>query len=136
MPVATRGLNHLALAVRDPERAFRFYREVFGVEESWRGADSIEAHGPGRHDYLVFEKAPAQAGRKGGVQHFGFVLVDPAAIRRAEAVIKKAGGTIVERGEFQPGEPYVFFRDPDNYLVEIWHQTPPRAGTPRPRRSE
>ena len=38
--------------------------------------------------------------------------------------MRKAGGTIKERGEFVPGEPYVFFVDPDGYDVEIWYEIP------------
>jgi hypothetical protein len=40
------------------------------------------------------------------------------------AAIQSAGGTIREHGEFVPGEPYVFFVDPDGYEVEIWYELP------------
>jgi len=36
--------------------------------------------------------------------------------------IKSAGGTIIDKGEFVPGEPYVFFKDPDGYEVEICYE--------------
>jgi predicted enzyme related to lactoylglutathione lyase len=36
--------------------------------------------------------------------------------------VEEAGGTIVNQGEFCPGEPYLFFTDPDGYEVEIWHE--------------
>jgi hypothetical protein len=38
-----------------------------------------------------------------------------------------AGGEILGRGEFCPGEPYVFCRDPDDYEIEIWHELPTPA---------
>jgi hypothetical protein len=38
--------------------------------------------------------------------------------------VRAAGGKITDHGEFCPGEPYVFFEDPDGYLVEIWHELP------------
>jgi catechol 2,3-dioxygenase-like lactoylglutathione lyase family enzyme len=41
------GLSHIGLAVRDAERSFRFYREVFGVREVWREAGSIRVQTPG-----------------------------------------------------------------------------------------
>jgi hypothetical protein len=28
------------------------------------------------------------------------------------------------KGEFCPGEPYLFFTDPDDYEVEIWFELP------------
>ena len=38
--------------------------------------------------------------------------------------VQSAGGTILRQGEFVPGEPYVFFTDPDGYEVEIWYEIP------------
>jgi hypothetical protein len=35
-----------------------------------------------------------------------------------------AGGSIEDQGEFCPGEPYLFARDRDGYLVEIWYEIP------------
>ena len=29
---------------------------------------------------------------------------------------------IVDEGEFVPGSPYVFFKDPDGYLIEVWYE--------------
>ena len=42
-------------------------------------------------------------------------------------VIKEAGGKIKETGEFIPGEPYVFFYDPDGYEIEIWFENIPAS---------
>ena len=73
---------------------------------------------------LVFERKPRQAGKAGGIVHFGFRLQRAEDIKKAEAAIRAAGGTIKESGEFVPGEPYVFFKDPDGYEVEIWYEIP------------
>jgi len=56
--------------------------------------------------------------------HIGFRLVDPADIGLAIQVVQHAGGIILRRGEFCPGEPYVFFHDLDGYDVEIWYELP------------
>jgi len=45
--VRTYGLTHIALAVRDPERSYQFYRELFGVRELYRDAESIQVETPG-----------------------------------------------------------------------------------------
>ena len=60
--------------------------------------------------------------KEAGVTHFGFRLVDPKDIDAAATAIERAGGKVVERGEFVPGEPYVFATDPDGYTIEVWYE--------------
>ena len=141
--VRTRGLTHVALAVRDPARSMRFYRAVFGMKTVYRSADFVQLQTPGSHDVLVLEKMAARAGPGGGIAHFGFRLLDPADIEMARRAVRRAGGTVLSTGEFVPGEPYVFFADPDGYEVEIWYEHPtsldppdrPIAGTSRKTRA-
>jgi catechol 2,3-dioxygenase-like lactoylglutathione lyase family enzyme len=123
-PVKTHGLTHVALAVRDPQRSMRFYREVLGTVSVYESDDFVQVQTPGSRDVIVFERKPRGAGKAGGVMHFGFRLQRPDDIQHAEDVVRKAGGTIKDRGEFVPGEPYLFFEDPDGYEVEIWYEIP------------
>lgn len=53
------------------------------------------------------------------MEHFGFRLRQPEGIAAALSAIRAAGGKVLDSGEFVPGEPYVFFTDPDGYEVEI-----------------
>lgn len=124
--VKTYGLTHVALASRDPKRAAEFYSAVFGCEAVYESDDFVQVQTPGARDVLVFERAPKDAGRPGGVAHIGFRLRSPSDIEAAAAKVKAAGGTITEQGEFCPGEPYLFARDLDGYLVEIWFELPTR----------
>jgi catechol 2,3-dioxygenase-like lactoylglutathione lyase family enzyme len=121
-PVKTHGLTHVALAVRDPQRSLEFYRAVLGVVPVYEQPDFVQAQTPGTRDVLVFEKKARDAGKRGGVVHFGFRLQKAKDIARAIEAVRAAGGTIKEHGEFVPGEPYVFFLDPDGYEVEIWYE--------------
>lgn len=118
----THGLTHISLAVRDLERALRFYQSVFGVEEYYRDETSIQAKGRDTHDILAFELDSGHAGQAGGIQHFGFRLVDPEDIDVAIASVLEAGGTLLRRGEFAPGYPYAYVADPDGYEIEIWFE--------------
>ena len=125
----THGLTHIALAVKDPARSLAFYQRVFGVIPIYRDENFIQAQTPGSRDVLVFERGRS-AGKRGGVAHFGFRLTKPADITKARVAIKAAGGEIRSTGEFIPGEPYVFFSDPDGYEVEIWYEIPTPVDPP------
>ena len=59
--------------------------------------------------------------------HFGFRLPKPAKLDPMIKKIKNAGGKIKETGEFVPGEPYIFFYDPDGYEIEIWFEKIPAS---------
>jgi len=122
--IRTYGLTHLAIGVEDPERALRFYQKVLGEIPVYREKDFIQAQTPGSRDVLVFQKTKRRTRSSGSIAHFGFRLVDPADIDAAVRAVEQAGGTVLDHGEFCPGEPYVFFRDPDGYEVEIWHEIP------------
>jgi catechol 2,3-dioxygenase-like lactoylglutathione lyase family enzyme len=97
---------------------------VFGSTVVYRGQGFVQIQTPGSRDVVVFEERPDVAGRPGGVLHFGFRLVDPADIELAVLEVQQAGGTIESRGEFVPGEPYLFAKDPDGYEFEIWFELP------------
>jgi catechol 2,3-dioxygenase-like lactoylglutathione lyase family enzyme len=132
-PVDTYGLTHVALAVRDPQRSLQFYRAVLGVIPVYEQGDFVQAQTPGSRDVLVFERKPRQAGKIGGLAHFGFRLRRPEDIDRAKAAVLGAVGAIRESGEFVPGEPYLFLTDPDGYEVEIWYEKPTPVDPPRRR---
>jgi catechol 2,3-dioxygenase-like lactoylglutathione lyase family enzyme len=125
--VRTYGLTHIALGVRDVERSALFYKQVFGSIEVYRQEGFVQLQTPGTRDVLVLEQDTKRAGRAGGIAHFGFRLIDPADIDRARTAVEAAGGTIREHGEFVPGEPYLFARDPDGYELEIWYELPTPA---------
>lgn len=122
----TYGLTHLAVVVTDVERTLLFYSEVFGMEVMYHEKNFIQLTTPGCNDILVFEEKPnPQIGHSAGISHFGFRLRDPTDIDTIVAKVVEAGGQIVDQGEFVPGSPYVFFRDPDGYEVEVWYELLP-----------
>jgi catechol 2,3-dioxygenase-like lactoylglutathione lyase family enzyme len=128
--IKTYGLTHLALAVRDVDRASAFYRAVFGAVEVYRQDGFVQMQTPGTRDVLVLEQRAANAGKSGGIAHFGFRLQDPNDIDAAARAVKTAGGTIKEQGEFVPGEPYLFATDPEGYEIEIWYELPTPVDPP------
>jgi catechol 2,3-dioxygenase-like lactoylglutathione lyase family enzyme len=128
--VKTYGLTHVALAVRDVDRASAFYRSVFGAVEVYRQNGFVQLQTPGARDVIVLEKKSKGAGKSGGIAHFGFRLQRPKDIDAAARAVKKAGGVVKDKGEFVPGEPYVFATDPDGYEIEIWYERPTPVDPP------
>jgi catechol 2,3-dioxygenase-like lactoylglutathione lyase family enzyme len=123
--IKTYGLTHIALAVKDAARASRFYQEVFGAVEVYRGDRFVQIQTPGTRDVIVFEERdPLKVGKSGGIAHFGFRLQDPGDVDAAAKAVTAAGGTVTAQGQFCPGEPYVFATDLDGYELEIWFEFP------------
>lgn len=120
--IRTHGLTHISLAVRDPERSMRFYRDAFGAEEYYRDDEQIQMKGPGPWDILAFEHDAKAAGKPGGIAHFGFRLERPEDIDEAVEAVLEAGATLLRRGEFSPGFPYAYVADPDGYEIELWFE--------------
>jgi predicted enzyme related to lactoylglutathione lyase len=115
----TYGLTHFAILVSDVARTLRFYKEVFHSEVMYEEKTWAQIRTPGSNDILVFEQSDNKlVGKSGGIVHFGFRLRDAKHITAMIERIKKAGGEIREQGEFVPGSPYVFFKDPDGYEIE------------------
>ena len=122
--IKTLGLSHIALAVKDVKRSAAYYKKVFGAKKMYHDADFIQVQTPGSRDIIVFVKKKSP-GKLNPDFHFGFRLPKPSGLKNILQVIKKAGGKVKETGEFVPGEPYVFFYDPDGYEVEIWFEKIP-----------
>ena len=78
---------------------------------------------PACNDILVFEeKEDESPGSPGGIKHFGFRLKDPNDIDEIAARVVPAGGLVIDKGEFVPGSPFIFCKDPDGYIVEVWFE--------------
>lgn len=56
----------------------------------------------------------------------------PSAIRPGPRA--STAGAVTEQGEFVPGEPYLFARDPEGYTLELWFELPTRFDPPARRR--
>jgi catechol 2,3-dioxygenase-like lactoylglutathione lyase family enzyme len=123
--IKTYGLTHIALAVEDIGRSIDFYKKVFGAQEMYNSDGFAQVQTPGSHDIIVFEEKSKKGKTTGGIQHFGFRLREIGDIKAMVSLIERSGGTIKEQGEFVPGEPYIFFYDPDGYEIEVWYEQLP-----------
>jgi catechol 2,3-dioxygenase-like lactoylglutathione lyase family enzyme len=121
--IQTQGLTHIHIAVRDLQRSAAFYRDVFGMEVMERGDPTLVfMRTPGSFDTLTLrlaspEEPVGQAG--GGVDHFGFRLKDRKDLDAAVDAVLAAGGSVVERGEHEPGMGFAYVADIDGYVIEL-----------------
>jgi len=119
----TYGLTHLAISVKDVNRTLEFYQKVFDMQVMYHQKGFIQLTTPGCNDILVFEENEnKEIGKSAGIAHFGFRLKQPQDIDEILNKVIHAGGEIIDKGEFVPGSPYIFFKDPDGYEVEVWYE--------------
>ena len=112
-------LQHLALEVRDQQRAIDFYARFFRFDPATarRYPDGVVIlHDP---DGFALALGPADAGERGsGFPHFGFEMDSRDEVRRLRALLVADGVELVEDEET---EGYVGFKclDPDGHVVEV-----------------
>ena len=89
----------------------------------YRSADFLQAQTPGARDARIRARHASFA-KHGVGSALRLRLTDPERHPTAARAVIDAGGSIEDQGEFCPGEPYLFARDRDGYLVEIWYEIP------------
>ena len=118
--IETQGLTHVHLFVAELDRSLRFYQEVFGFEEVFRdGPRTVFLKPPTSSDTITLNEEPTRAGAAGGIDHFGFRLIDNSKLDDAVHEVEKAGGRLLERGEHSSGHLYAYVADPDGYTIEL-----------------
>ena len=69
--------------------------------------------------HLANEEQSDRAGVCGGIDHFGFPLVDAIDLDDAIREVEAAGGRLIEKSEIGGGLPTAFVADPDGYRIQI-----------------
>lgn len=115
--------THIEIPADDPERAKRFYSEIFG----WTFAPEP----PGFEGYHMFRTPAGEAGAGGAIGKRGemapeklrtYVQVD--SIDETLAKVTELGGTVVEPRAEVPGIGwYAVFRDSETNEMALWERT-------------
>jgi catechol 2,3-dioxygenase-like lactoylglutathione lyase family enzyme len=123
MPKLDRLLES-ALYVDDPERSARFYQRLFGFEVMTGGERMFALSIGGNQVLLLFRKGasarltspPAHDGD--GHLHLAFAI-PAAALAAWETWLAQNGVAIEEKLTWERGGSSLYFRDPDQHLIEL-----------------
>lgn len=120
--------THIEIPADDPERARRFYTELFG----WTFAPPV----PGFEGYHMFTTPTGESGAGGAIGKRGemapenlrtYVHVD--SIEESLARVEELGGTVLEGKSDVPGIGwYAVLKDPEGNEMALWERTPEEPG--------
>src|SRR3989449_2014429 len=118
-------LRHIAITVPDPWKAAEFYMQAFGLkkvgETDWENARGVYLSDGVINVALLHYKTEEAAGELGrgfvGLHHFGFLVDDVAATRKA---IEATGATqCMSEARGRTGTSGLKFHRPDGIVVDI-----------------
>jgi catechol 2,3-dioxygenase-like lactoylglutathione lyase family enzyme len=118
MSIRTEGLDHIAIAVSDLERAETFYRDVLGLErvhEEWDPPRVLASGGSGMALFPAGMHGDDVVGAP-GILHFAF-RVDREAFEAAQTELSQCG--IEFRFSDHGAAHSVYFSDPDGHRLEL-----------------
>ncbi|MGH3132841.1 MAG: VOC family protein [Gaiellaceae bacterium] len=116
MPIRTAGFDHVHVHVGDVEGALAFYRAAFHAEEAFRVGERLVFVRLGGGEVFGLD---ARADAKRSPQHVGLRLADSEDLDAAVESVVRAGGSLLERGEHEPGLPYAYVADPHGNVIEL-----------------
>ena len=125
--ITTSGLNHLALPVKDPQRAAVFYTDLFNMEITSSSPERVFLKTVGSTDMIALSRSESAVASGRDSMHFGF-MVNPEQFDAALQTIEEKSVKIVSaQGKRSIGR-FIFIEDPDGYTVEIFEcLSPPHA---------
>jgi catechol 2,3-dioxygenase len=120
----TYGLSHLQISVGNLDRSVSFYKDLLGMTEIRRFDNCVMLQTPGAHEIFTINansEEAKDAGKMGGIAHFGFRLREPMDMSKVLEEISRFGGKpISQGGNKEKGRLFAFATDPDGYEVEIF----------------
>lgn len=117
------GILETSLYVEDVERSVRFYQALFGFEAVYAGARLTALAVPPHQVLLLFKKRasadiPSIPHDGDGQLHMAFAI--PAEDLQSWAARLAANGVaVLEKTAWERGGHSLYFRDPDQHLIEL-----------------
>ena len=123
------GLRHVALRVRDIQRAVAFYQDVMNMKVEWQpdrknvyltsGSDNLALHEV--DSSIAAPAAPAAT----GLDHFGFFVSRPEEVDEWARVLESRGVRLVQQAKtHRDGARSIYFCDPDGNLIQLLYHPP------------
>lgn len=124
--MALRGINHVALKVRDLERSRQFY-ELIGFELVGHRQGMLFLSVGGHHHHIALNEVGEQARRppkKGlGMLHFAVTVDEESELGRLYRLVKDNGYKIVYKTDHIASRS-IYVEDPDGNVVELTYDVP------------
>ncbi len=121
------GLRHIALNVRDVQKAVSFYCTVLGMKVEWE-PDPYNVYLTSGSDNLAIHKLPDGAEPSAAGQflnHIGFVVPFPEDVDIWAARILENGIPLAQAPKtHRDGARSIYFHDPDGILIQIIYHPP------------
>jgi pimeloyl-ACP methyl ester carboxylesterase/catechol 2,3-dioxygenase-like lactoylglutathione lyase family enzyme len=120
LPIATRGLAHVALKVVKLEETVRFYQDVFGMRIVWQpDADNVYLSS-GRDNLALHRTHAPRAAQGSRLDHLGF-FVDSAehVFAIAGALSRNGIGVVRPPRRHRDGSCSLYLEDPDGNAVQV-----------------
>ena len=112
------GLRHLALKVKDMDKAVDFYTGVLGMRIDWQ-PDKENVYLTSGSDNLALHQCDEPNGG-GTLDHFGFMVSRPEEVDEWALRLARHGVPLVQRPEtHRDGSRSFYFRDPDENLIQL-----------------
>ena len=120
------GLRHVALNVRDVQKALEFYSKVLGMKLEWM-PDQDNAYLTSGQDNLALHKLPpgAEPGKVQTVHHIGFVVKRPENVDQWAERLRSHGISLAQEPKtHRDGARSFYFYDPDGLLIQLIYHPP------------
>ena len=119
------GLRHLALRVRDIQKAKEFYLKFFGMKIVWE-PDAQNCYLSSGTDNLALHEASedsAAAENSNPLDHFGFIAETAAAVDRWTDWARQNGARIVKAPkQHRDGSYSCYLADPDGNTIQVLYE--------------
>ncbi len=113
------GMRHLALRVRDLDRALWFYRDLLGFRVVWQ-PDPENVYLSSGCDNLALHRANGLSREVGPLDHLGIIVASGAEVHDAEAALAKAGVEILQATKTHRDDSVsCYVADPDGNSVQV-----------------